>query len=131
MSGPVTSNSPSPSPQTAERVVRPSENAQTPPPVARKLSAVASTGALKDLRPVPANDVAKRLASKTDEIEFMALTPREMLTPAPRATPAKIVAKVARRTAHLAMDAALILVFAPVIAGWVMIERRRRRTPQI
>lgn len=118
MSGPVTSNSPTPSPKGAA-------------PAARKLSAVASTGALKDLRPIPANDVAKRHAGKANEIELMPLMPREMLRPAPRATPAKIVAKVARRAAHLAMDAALIAVFAPVIAGWVMIERRRRRTPQV
>lgn len=36
-----------------------------------------------------------------------------------------------RRTSHLIMDAALIILFAPVIAGWLWVERRNRRPPGV
>lgn len=108
--------------------------------MARRLSAVASTGALKDLRPIPANDVAKGATGKTDknrrsgkthDVELLPLTPPVSLRPTPRAPVVKIIGNVARRTAHIAMDALVIVVFAPIIAAWVLIERRRRRTPQV
>ena len=42
-----------------------------------------------------------------------------------------LIATLARRSARLAMDAVLILVFAPVIAAWLLAERRRRARTQL
>lgn len=89
----------------------------------------------------PANDAAETARGDAPHVrDGSAEMPIATPDAAPLSSPTRIVAApprnriesvavFVRRTVQLSMDALILIVFSPVITGWWMVERRRRRTP--
>lgn len=138
MSGPLTSNNLPPTSATnvspfgfleVQRRVLAGEPSR--PPEVRRLRAVPESDILKDLDHLPKGTPAPRLAPKWPAAELEPALPPVALTASPRMAPHLLALTLVRRCASLALDALLITLFSPLIAGWLMVERRRRRTPGI